>query len=156
MMTKASADLSGKERDPGIALTRVVAMLFIIFCHLSSFRGPGWLPQVFNVGVYVFLLISGWLYSKKEVPRPTIWLIHRWKKLCIPLLIWILVTELLSILVFRTHLGVKNLILFSTNLQGLSWVFPSFPSIERTGLAAGLDHLWFITIIFLCYILLIV
>lgn len=60
-----------KERkNPVISLSRVIGMLFILICHTikyySFIPGHGILGNFFNCGVYIFLIISGYLYGGKK------------------------------------------------------------------------------------------
>ena len=143
------------KRDSGIIALRTLAMLMIVLCHVCIYlQAPTFLPQFLNAGVFVFLLISGWLYSDKVIAVPLRWLFERWKKLCIPILIWVLSVWLVSVCFYHQTIGKRDLLLFFSNLQGMSWILPSFPRLSGEGLVSGLEHLWFITVIFCCYILL--
>lgn len=143
------------KRDLGIIVLRTLAMSMIVLCHLCSFFStPSFLPQFLNVGVYVFLIISGWLYGGKEISEPTSWLFRRWKKIYIPILLWLSLVGILSLILYHQKIAQKDLLLLVFNLQGLSWIIPSFPQLSGEGLVAGLGHLWFITVLFCCYTML--
>lgn len=57
-----------KSKDVSIQMIRILSMASIILCHLvqelnnSTIAKTG---QIFNVGVYIFLFLSGWLYGQK-------------------------------------------------------------------------------------------
>ena len=142
------------EKDNSISLLRVLAMLMIIMCHLTGFFGS-WIAQILNVGVYVFLLISGFLYSHKAIASPGKWYFKRWQKICIPAILWVIFVTIYEIVVMSTAPSAKDLLIFGLNLQGMSWVIPQLPQIDETGALGGLTHLWFITVIMLCYLILI-
>ena len=140
-------------KDPGITLLRAIAMLMIVLCHLCSFWGvPAFLSQFFNVGVNIFLIISGWLYIEKDTSHPH-WIFDRWKKLCIPILLWVIIVDAISICFYKSSIGLRDFSLLFFNMQGLSWIHPIFPSLSGNGVVAGLEHLWFVSIIFCCYLL---
>lgn len=61
------------ERNYGISLLRVLGMLAIVLCHVTGWMGIAILEQLFASGVYVFLLISGYLYGQKDIPHPGAW-----------------------------------------------------------------------------------
>lgn len=133
-------------RDKAVSVTRVVAMFFIIICHLFMFYGFDSLGQIFNVGVEIFLIISGFLYSNKTIQKEKDFIKNRILKINIPL--WILVSFVVLFLVFN---GQKEVLLFTPiylfNLQGFDFLLPTinFPIIEK------LTYLWFLTVIMFCY-----
>ena len=129
-------------------------MLMIVLCHYSNYIGLSWLAQFLNVGVYTFLLISGWLYSRKTIANPREWILSRWKKLCIPVLVWMFIVIVYGIVIEKEFPPISDILLFATNLQGLSWVLPFFPHIHSDGVLGGLGNLWFVTVIMLCYMIL--
>lgn len=140
----------GGVRDNTITIVRVAAMLMIIGCHLCNYLRINILAMVLNVGVYVFLLISGILYSNRRIDDPCTFLKRRWIKLCVPmyyLILFLLITSR-SNPITDTF---KALPIYFLNLQGIDFLFPirGIPHIK------GAEHLWFLTIIMLCYIALI-
>ena len=62
-------------------------MLFVIICHLGSYFGLAFVGQLFNVGVPIFYLISGYLYGNAEIKDIRTWLCKRLIRLYIPLLL---------------------------------------------------------------------
>lgn len=143
------------QRNFGISLVRVTSMMMIVLCHIFNYLNISWLSQFFNVGVYTFLLISGWLYSNKDIDESFKWLFSRWKKICIPVLVYLLITILFCAVVFKDCPPIYDTILYIFNLQGLSWIIYFFPSIDNSSSLSGLGNLWFVTVIMLCYILLV-
>lgn len=149
----AENKLNGTKRDTGIVLLRVCSMFMIILCHCSAYVGLSWLAQFLNVGVYVFLFISGWLYSKKAIARPTQWMLNRWKKICVPALVWTMMVIVYALSVKKESPQWSDVLLLAANFQGLSFVFPFFPSLSAQGALSGLGNLWFVTVIMLCYLI---
>ncbi len=142
------------ERDNSISFLRVLAMLMIILCHLSIYFDL-WIAQIFNAGVYVFLLISGYLYSNKAIAPASKWFFHRWIKICVPVLIFVVLVVIYEAAIMNDFPSGKDLILFGLNLQGLHWIIPYIPGVDEAGALGGLTHLWFITVIMICYLMLI-
>ncbi|MBQ8299167.1 MAG: acyltransferase [Clostridia bacterium] len=136
------------KKDKAISVTRVVAMLFIVLCHLFMFYGYNSLGQIFNVGVEVFLIISGFLYANKDIKDEKKFIKNRILKINIPL--YILTTFILLIYVLN---GKLRMLLFAPiyflNLQGFDFLLPksNFPVIQN------ITYLWFLTVIMLCYFL---
>ena len=69
-------------RDSSISLIRLTGTVCILLCHLSSWFGIAALAQLFNVGVPVFLLISGFLYGGKAI---SVWGGEVWFDMTMPL-----------------------------------------------------------------------
>ena len=59
-----------KEHFYSISLLRMVAMLSIVSCHIFQYYG-NFLAWWFNVGVQIFLCISGYLYGQKDIGEIT-------------------------------------------------------------------------------------
>ncbi len=135
-----------KKFDYSVSAVRVVAMLMIVFCHLSSYFGQTAISHFFDIGVIIFLLISGYLYGTKEITRPINWFLNRIIRLYMPLLAYILV-HMLS----KTIRGValphfSHWLMLFTNTQGINRVFT---------FAQDVTGPWFFTVIMLCYLTLI-
>lgn len=143
-------------RNTGISLLRVCSMMMIVLCHYSNFVGISWLAQFLNVGVFVFLLISGWLYSNKKIEKPAEWILRRWIKLCIPILIWMNIIIVYGLVVEHDLPSFTDVFLFLFNLQGVSWIIPFFPKLNSEGVLGGLGNLWFVSVIMFCYLILLI
>lgn len=139
-----------RSRNVDITIARVMAMLMIILCHLCSWLGQNALAMIFNVGVYVFLLISGMLYSQKIIDHAGTFLLKRWTKLCIPLYFLIIPLWIVSMAAGR-QAKIAALLVYIFDLQGLNFIFSKLtvPQIN------GLEHTWFITVIMMCYLIMI-
>ena len=73
-----------------ISLLRVIAMGAIVVCHLlQGYDNP--YCYLFNIGVQVFLAISGYLYGCKTIHSWKSWFMTRFKKLYVPYLLFFLV-----------------------------------------------------------------
>lgn len=73
-----------------ITVTRTVAMLSIVMCHLVSwFPSISFIGQFFNVGVPVFFIISGYLYGQKDIKRIIPWYKKQFVKIILPIYIYI-------------------------------------------------------------------
>ena len=139
-----------KTKNNAVSIVRVTGMLMIIACHLSSWAGITSLAQILNVGVELFLIISGFLYAKKDISSPKQFIMSRWIKICLPLYLLIIVL-LPANLYTNADTSLLSLLFYALNLQGLRSVLVNVPNPVLNG--AG--HLWFLTIIMICYLLLI-
>ena len=67
------------DRDYSISIIRVLAMLAIVACHIFQSQDMSiafWL----NIGVQIFLFMSGFLYGKKTITNTSEWLKNNLRK----------------------------------------------------------------------------
>lgn len=144
-----------KSSNSAITVTRILAMLLIILCHIISYYEfiPGYqfLNVIFNVGVYVFLIISGYLYGNKDVKCFCVWMIKRIQRIYIPFLVVVIPVIFVSS-ICNIKYSLLTRMVYLLNLQGflfIDWTFFSSVFDEIT----NLGHLWFTTVIIICYLL---
>lgn len=136
-MSSIVPTLSGVvERNDVISFIRALSMLMIISCHIMQYLHME-LAWWFNVGVQVFLCISGFLYGQKELCHTTSFLRQRFKKILVP---YYLVYVFFGSLEF---IFVRDTFNFVTFLRGLF----------VNAVIKGGEHLWFIPTILMCYII---
>ena len=133
---KGAQELSYPLRSYSISLIRFIALIFIITCHIMQ-RLNCELAWWFNVGVQVFLCISGFLYGQKKIGEVTSFYIRRFKKLLIPYYLVFISYGILQFFFANEIFDWKNFI------KGL-FVNPTF---------RGAEHLWFVHTILICYVL---
>lgn len=138
------------EKDVAISCVRVYAMLFILVCHIIRYYtwipGAEWLGNFFDIGVPVFLVISGYLYGRKMITDFWAFWRRRYMKICFPVVVW----ALILLLIGGTH-NIWDIFICGVNLQGFRWIFTG----STIGLSdRGLTVSWFVTVIFLCYMML--
>lgn len=124
-----------------VSVSRVIAMLMIVVCHILQAYDNNW-AYVFNVGVQMFFLLSGFLYGRKDEINCKNFLMSRLKKVYFPYLIYFTIAVLCLILFSLVQISWNQMVVYILNLQG----FVGKP-IE------GLNHLWFLSVLMLCYIL---
>lgn len=132
------------EKSYAISVVRCCAMLSIILCHVfNEIPKISFLGQFFNVGIVLFMIISGYLYGKKNIIDVRKWIVKRFKTICVPIYVYYVLTFLLySILKINQPFEIKKSIIAIFNMQG----------IVNGGLSnIILSHLWFITYILICY-----
>ena len=124
-----------------VCVLRATAVVCILFCHLFEAYGASGSGLLY-VGVPIFFALSGFLYGRHTILNWHRWALRRWVKLYVPYLLFV-VPALLLFFVFRPEeMPVLTACSYLFNLQGLS------------GGVMGLNHLWFVTAIMVCYILL--
>lgn len=136
-------------RNESIDVSRAAAIIMIVSCHYLMFTGAGLLGRFFaNIGNFIFFAISAILFGLRYeskgasafVPKP--FLIKRLVRLFASL--W---PFLIAVLTIYTCIGVEySPLRAAMNFVGLSW-FAKLPNI---------GHLWFVTMIILCYIMYVV
>ena len=135
--------------DNSVSLVRLTGMVCILLCHLFAWIGIAALSQLFNVGVPLFLLISGFLYGGKPV-KPRSFLANRYLRVTLPVGIFILLLSVFLFFSARESASFGTIPLYMLNLQGLNFLCGYIPYWELCG---GTGHLWFITVLMLCYLL---
>lgn len=118
-------------------------MFMIIICHLVQEFDNQYIQmtsQFFNVGVFIFIFISGYLYGKKEIKNSRKWLLNRFIKIMIP--VYIFMIFIFGLEIFKEHdFQIKYVLVYLFDLQ---FIF---------GGVQGAEHLWFLTIIMICYMI---
>ncbi len=123
-------------RNYSISLIRAMATISIVLCHIFQYYGIE-LAWWFNVGVEIFLVISGFLYGKKEINDPLNFIINNIKKILVPYIIWMIITIVIYVIFARGKVGLFDIL---------------YPLVYGDTLP-GLSHLWFVPYILFCYIL---
>lgn len=121
-----------------VSVLRAAAVVCILFCHLFEAFGMAG-SGLFYVGVPIFFAISGFLYGKREIHNWQEWALRRTKRLYLPYLMFIAPALLLYMSFVPDKMPVSVACMYLFNLQGVS------------GGVAGLNHLWFVTAIMVCY-----
>lgn len=107
-----------------------------------------YLAYSLNVGVQIFLCISGYLYGSKNIERWFAWFLGRIKKVFIPYLLLVLGVFFVEYVFFSTIHEPGVYVEYLFGLSGIKWA--GFP---YGWVTSYLAHTWFITAIFLCYII---
>ena len=135
-----------KQESRFITVMRVLSMMSIVVCHyVVWFPKISFIENLFNIGVPLFFIISGYLYGKKKKEHPGKWLKNKIITLSIPLYIYYLIGAFVLLLFHRLgRVDFLNTVKLCFHLQGV--------------LGGGIgnltvSHLWFITFIFICYLI---
>lgn len=126
-----------------ISLTRVAAMFFIVICHCSSLLGHAALASLFDVGVPIFFVISGYLTASKKIDDKRSWAKKKMVRLYIPLLLWFAVYTIIKLIKGNYDIHLWQIVMLLFNMQGLNHICSRIP------LGVGP---WFFTVIELCYL----
>lgn len=120
---------------------RFVAMSMIVACHIVLSYGSKYY-SVLNMGVQIFFVLSAFLYAQKRIDAPQKWLKKRILKLYPPFLLFV-VFALPLLFAFRPeYFSLKKIVFYLLNCQYFL----------GKGQYDELDHLWFLTTIFICYL----
>lgn len=122
-----------------ITYLRVISMLMIIACHICQVFGNHW-AWVLNIGVQIFFVISGYLYGNRQILNWPSWFYGRLRKVYLPFVIYLAIVLPLYTIFHRECISIISPIVYLLNLQGMYW-----------GVILGLNHLWFLTDIGICY-----
>ncbi|MBQ3658507.1 MAG: acyltransferase [Bacteroidales bacterium] len=125
-----------KQESSAISHLRVLAMLSIVTCHFLQALNNQW-AWVLNIGVQIFLFMSGFLYGHKHIDNWLNWFEKRITRVYIPFLLFFI--AVIPLYAFSKLISFKNIVSYILDLQ---WF---------TGGVKGLGHLWFLTAIAICY-----
>ena len=125
-----------KSYNHTVSFIRLLSMLMIISCHIFQYYDHV-LAYVLNVGVQVFLVMSGYLYGTKEIDSVKSFYIKQFKKILVPYYVFLIFAICLYYFSAPQYLDYKKVVL----------------SFLTVGNLDGLGHLWFIKYILLCYLL---
>jgi len=137
-------NIIGQRESNALTFIRVGAMAMIVWCHLFQAYGVYLLSSIFNVGVQVFFIMSGYLYGRKHIENWAEWGKKRMKKLYVPYLVFVGASLMLYCILKPEMLSWFTPWIYLLNLQGLS---PIIPGIS----VSGINHLWFMTAIMVAY-----
>lgn len=130
-----------------VSVIRVLATLLIFLCHAVQLFDSALLQmggQVFNVGVPLFMMISGFLFAVKGRPESyRFWFRTRLLRILTPYYLFLVLLLLVYVVRFGWHSVIPEKWLFYVlPLQGFTQNYIN-----------GAEHLWFVTDILLCYLL---
>lgn len=117
-------------------------MCSIVICHILQAYDNRYC-MLFNIGVHVFLGISGYLYGCKIVEGFKTWFAARFKKLYFPYILFFLICVPIYYIFAPDKINVTKVFLHIVDLQG----------IIAGGRISGLGHLWFMSVIAVCYVM---
>lgn len=105
-----------KYDSAAISHLRVLAMASIVACHFLQSFGNHW-AWVFNTGVQVFLLISGFLYGHKHVEKWGMWFVKRFMRIYLPFLVFFI--AVLPLYVANQMISLRQVAVYLLDLQGI-------------------------------------
>lgn len=76
-----------QQESAAISYLRVAAMTSIVVCHFMQALDNHW-AWVFNIGVQVFLLMSGFLYGHKHITGWWQWYRRRFIRIYVPFILF--------------------------------------------------------------------
>ena len=123
-------------KDYSLSLIRLISLAMIITCHMMQYLELE-LAWWFNVGVQIFLIISGYLYGHKVTIDIRTFYIKRIKRILIPY--YCLVIPVL--IMYFAFAGDKVTLVNAVKV------------ILLNGTIEGGGHLWFVPTILFCYVI---
>ena len=129
-------------------------MILIVLCHVikkySFIPGYQFMGQFLNVGVQIFIIISGYLYGMKvvsgggkfESASSFIW--KRLLKVSLPVQLFALM-----LLAYYGMDEIWHTIILLLNIQGIGFIIDT----DLFWAGPKMGHTWFVTVILLCYLI---
>ncbi len=125
-----------KANNASISWIRLLATLMIVSCHIMQYHDCE-LAWWFNVGVQVFLVMSGFLYGNRNTGGTFPFLQKRLSKILVPYFVFLLPVITLYAAYFPDYLSPVSVV----------------KALFCVGTIKGLGHLWFVGYILFCYFL---
>lgn len=123
---------------------RVAATVSIFLCHIfakSSIPLLQMSTQFFNIGVSMFIVLSGYLYGMNNIKKPVYkWYFKRWIRICVPEYIFVFI-------LFVVHLALSD------RIAPLNWIIQILNLQGFEIYVNGAEHLWYLTVILFCYLI---
>lgn len=111
-----------QQKNCSITVLRVVSMLMIVICHIYKYYdflpGSSFMGQFFNVGVQIFLIISGFLYGGKIVQSFKSFFWNRIKRVYFPTVVLSMAVVVVKFLINQKP-SANTIFIYLLNLQGL-------------------------------------
>lgn len=128
-------------KNHSISLLRIISCLLIVWNHTSSHMLNGFFNYLSwsNIGVQIFMFMSGWLYGGKKINKPNEWYKRNYLKLMKPYWIYLLFIIPVILLLDPKRLPLWKIIAAIAGLQGFG------AQVE------GLGQHWFISYLLICY-----
>lgn len=123
---------------------RTVGVILILLCHYTEQSSNVYLnmsAQFFNVGVPIFIILSGFLFGIRDGGENAVsWYFRRIKRIYIPYEFFVIILAIIT-LIYGGNIITKDWLLLFLGLQGsVVGVF-------------GAEQTWFITALLFCYLL---
>lgn len=142
-MDSTKKGLSVNNEIQSIVWLRAVCVVLILLCHITQTHSSPYVvmtSQIFNVGVNIFIIISGFLFGILGVKRPYLkWYAKRIRRIFIPYWSFLLIFWIIGLLTDYRSAPIQWIM----TIPGLQ-CFTYYPR--------GAEHTWFITAILLCYL----
>lgn len=99
-----------------ISYIRVLAMSSIVLCHFLQALESNW-AWVFNIGVQIFFLISGYLYGHKHIEGWIGWFGKRFIRIYVPFVLFFI--AVIPVYAVSEKITAKQIIVYLLDLQGI-------------------------------------
>ena len=129
----------GQPKEYGLSIVRLISMVMIILCHIMQYEGNA-ACYYLNVGVGIFLFISGYIYGNKEILDIKGFYKKRLIRILPPYYLMLAIIILVNLLKGET-ISVKGLV---SSFMTLQWYGHTVPNC---------GHLWYISCILFCYMI---
>ena len=129
-------NVSSMGHDYAISTIRLVAMAMIVLCHIMQYY-DFFLAWWFNVGVQIFLCMSGFLYGQIKITKVTRFYKKRLTKILIPYYLVVIPFAIAEFAFAADYITVRKFI----------------EALFLHSTLKGAGHLWFIPTILVCYLI---
>lgn len=136
-----------------VTILHVIGVISIFSCHVLQLTGPRMVAETLMSGIPIFLFVSGFLAGVKERSYNKRWMFLKARRILLPYYL-VLISVFTIFVVLGGHIVPRQWAVLFVNLQGFTnFLFFNDQIGYWSPLNIGLGHLWFVTIIMLCYLL---
>ncbi|WP_455585734.1 acyltransferase family protein [Bacteroides sp.] len=144
------------KRLSDVALLHCIGVLMILFGHFAQVMNKSAVGELLITGVPLFLFLSGYLTGLKRTLLSVDWLKRKCLRILTPYYLILAVVFIVFLIIGKEEFRPLQWIVLSLNLHGLTnFLFLNDVSGYYSPLAQGLGHFWYVTIIMLCYLIII-
>lgn len=142
-MDKPNSILNKKQRSIPILYLRGLAALFIFACHVAFISGAFELSMWLNAGVPMFFIISAYLLAlKPNISQEPLTFYRRRGQSIFPSYWIYLICAAVLLFIIGKGPNLYSIASFGTGMFGFAG-----------GVILGMGHLWFITVLIVCYLI---
>lgn len=127
----------------------VLACFMVLALHICQKSGLGAIGEFLLAGLILFFIVAGYLvgFSNADINRR--WLAKKAKRILLPYYILVIPILVLYYLFANDEFDAKSCSYILCNLQGINYVIYTFSDYKAM---AGFGHLWYVTIIMICFV----
>lgn len=99
-----------------ISYIRDFALLLILACHICQSIHLGW-EYILNIGVQIFLFISGYLHGRKFIENEIKWYKHKFLNVFVQYYIFVILLLPIYFLFWNNYIHPRDVVIYLADIQ---------------------------------------